>query len=109
VGLMIKKKDKAKLEEEMLTRAFVLSKRIAPIYKMLDWKWCGSINGVPQASDILYSFTKLIRNLTKEYKSGRLMTETGGLRVSIEETEEGFYVGEVGFIISEEAYVEIED
>ena len=58
---------KSKLKEKV--PAFV--KRVAPVYKVLDWKWCfrDSTERVPTECDIVARLRDLINRLTYEYKT----------------------------------------
>jgi len=82
------------------------ARKIAPVYKALNWKWSGSGRSefiVPDAVDIAISLTGMIEQLEK---SGYKYVSTGGLAVEIKEDPEdcSCSIGRIEFKIDEEVY-----
>jgi len=88
------------MESKVKKQAKELAFKVAPIYKMLDWKWAGNNNThlVPDAIDIYECLMELYKSMEEnkvEYSS------TGGLTVRKE--EEGIVLS---FSVEETVYQE---
>ena len=82
------------------------ARKIAPVYKALDWTWYGCDRNdkiIPDAVDIAIALTKMIEKLRE---TGYLYVATGGLAVKIEEDSEdrSCLTGRIDFQMYEEVY-----
>src|SRR5690349_12038397 len=81
---------------------------VAPIYKMLNWKWQDS-DRTPTETEILDTIHGLLDTLRTEYDGSQdYPVSTGGLQVRLT-AENGLLTANLSFIYDMEEYFEIEE
>ena len=61
----------------------VLAAKVAPIYRLLDWRWCDA-SAPPTEKEIVDTLIALIADL----RDGSVASRTGGLEVWVEDDDE---------------------
>jgi hypothetical protein len=85
------------LKQKMTESAPVFARRVAPIYKALDWNWF-YLESYPTEEQIQEHIVELIEKLSY---GNVLCISSGGIKVSIDE-EEGFSIGRLAMEIEME-------
>lgn len=86
------------IKQRLIGAAPAFSRRIAPIYELLEWRWVGC-DSAPNAEEIENELVRII----KQFIIGTSDIHTGGLRVRIVE-ELGLIEGILSMEISESIY-----
>lgn len=90
------------IKQRLIGAAPAFSRRIAPIYKLLEWRWMGNEH-VPNADEIEQELVRIIN----QFIIGTSDISTGGLRVRIVE-ELGLIEGTLSMEIAESIYEGVE-
>lgn len=85
------------LKQKMIESSPVFARRVAPIYKVLDWNWF-YLDSYPTEEQIQEHIVELIEKLSY---NDVLYISSGGIKVSIDE-EEGFPIGRLAMEIEME-------
>lgn len=75
------------------------AKKVAPVYKLLKWKWW---NGIPNAQRIEVTILELLKSI--ENNEGNCETSTGGLFAKKEKDEDFGITTTYGFKVEEYFY-----
>ena len=79
--------DKDKIKEDLRKKVPAFTKKVAPLYRWLGWKWAGV--GVPSEADIERELYRLIDNVIAQ---GLKSCATGGLVVGINVADKEAYM-----------------
>jgi len=74
------------IKQEMKKAVPKFTARVAPVYKLLDWKWCDQPH-IPDEKEIQETLYGLIDELGK---NGYFNTGTGGLIVAIDKSSKEY-------------------